>query len=228
MTTESEPETTTPTPEAPAEVAAPVEVAETPRATDGRFAPKPPTLDELLSRPDIAAELAKQTKLAAKKAVDEARDAAAQAAERAKMDEVGRLKAEKADAEAKLAATTERAASAERERDLSNALVTSGVRLVDEKSLDFVRFQAAKIADAEEIPMATAVTRVLGEHKYLIAPATSATPEPVATPVERPSTAPPTKPTQTPSAAKPEEGVDVMSMTRTEYEQYKRSQHGFH
>ena len=201
-----------------------------PREQNGTFAsPAEIPLAEILARPDVKAELNKQAKLAAKSAMEEAQEAARVAAERAKMDEVERLKLEKSEAEARATQNEAKAVAAERERDLANTLIAGNTKLASPKSLDFLRFNAFQLCDGDStLTMADAVNRVLAEHGYLVAGVESNTPAEapvVAPPVERPSTAPPTKTTQAPAAAKPDEGVDVMSMTKQEYLAYKRSTH---
>ncbi|MAF27864.1 MAG: hypothetical protein CL819_01290 [Croceicoccus sp.] len=190
----------------------------------------------MLARPDVQAEIAKQAKLAAKAAAEEQAETARVAAERAKMDEVDRLKAEKADAEAKAAAAVAEKANAERERDLAQVLVTDQVQLAEPTALDFLRFKATQIVSADpSVTMQAAVKTVLDQNPYLVkaagtpAPAAAGTAaQPPAEPPTRPSTAPATKPTTTPAAPKPNEGVDVMAMSRQEYEEYKRQQHSLH
>jgi hypothetical protein len=189
-------------------------------------------LDSILSRPDVKAELNKAAKLAAKRAMEEAQESARVAAERAKLDEVERLRLEMQEAEQRAVEATRKAQAAERERDLANTLIASDAKLANPRALDFLRFSAFGLCDADpDLAMGDAVKRVLGEHSYLIAPeavAAVAAPEPPQTPaqpVQRPSTAPPAKATQTPAAATPDSGVDVLSMSKQEYEKYKRAQH---
>jgi hypothetical protein len=184
----------------------------------------------------VQAEIAKQAKLAAKAAAEEQAEIARVAAERDKMDEVERLKAEKADALAAAEVANAAAANAERERDLAQVLVTDRVQLVEPSALDFLRFKATQIVDAEPgATMESAVKRVLVENPYLVtqpgtaAPAgTETAPQAPAAPVVRPSTAPATRAAATPAATKPDQGVDVMAMDRQEYEKYKRTQHSLH
>lgn len=201
-----------------------------PRREDGTFtSPTEIPLDQILNRPDVKAELNKQAKLAAKQAMEEAEEKARIDAERAKMDELERLKLEKQEAEQRAVEAARKATEAERERDLANTLIASNLKLANPRALDFLRFNAFGMCDADpNLTMADAVSRVLTEHSYLAAPADAAPaaqPQTPSQPVERPSTAPPTKPTQTPAAAKPEPGVDVLSMSKQEYENYKRRNH---
>jgi hypothetical protein len=187
---------------------------------------------ELLARSDVQAEIAKASKLAAKAAVEAAKAEAAQQAERAKMDEVERLRLEAQEAVAKVNAAEQVASEAIMERDLANALVTSDRRLQDSKALDYLRYQAFKaVSENDGMSMDVAVTKVLAEAPWLLqqadaAPATDPAAQPA--PVERPTTAPPSKETTAPPAQKPAPGVDVLSMTRAEYEDYKRRQHNLH
>jgi len=226
----SQPQPTPPTPAAAPQQAEPPAAAPQPRRDDGTFtSPAEIPLDSILARPDVKAELNKQAKLAAKAAMEEAEERARQEAERAKLDEVERLRLEKQEADQKVAEALRKATVAERERDLANTLIASDTKLANPRALDFLRFNAFGLCDADpDLSMADAVKRVLGEHTYLTvkpeAPA-AAQPETPAQPPERPSTAPPSKPTQTPAAPKPNEGVDVLSMSKQEYEEYKRSHH---
>ena len=222
---------TQPPAEAPAapeaEAPAAPESAPQPRSSDGTFAsPADVSLSDILARPDVKAELNKQAKLAAKTAMEEAEEAARVRAERAKMDEVERLKLEKVEAEQRATDAARKATAAERERDLANTLIAGNTKLGSPKALDFLRFNAFGLCDADPaLTMADAVSRVLSDHSYLVAPAASEQPQAPAAPVQRPSTAPPVKATQAPAAAKPAPGVDVLSMSKQDYERYKRENH---
>lgn len=243
-------ESETPTPEAPPEVttapetteeAAPVEAPSAPESAPSpepvsAEPPKPEALDAILGRDDVRAEIRKAAKLAASRAVEEEKERAHKEAERAKMEEVDRLRLEKQEAEQAAEAAREKVRGVERERDLAAALVASNVALADAAAMDFLRFKVLAEVDSDpDLAVSDAVARVLGSHAYLmktpeappVASSESTENRPVA-PQDRPNTAPVEKATQAPAAKESPPGVDVMKMSRQEYEEHRRRLHGIH
>ncbi len=246
--------TETPTPTEPA--AAPVEnavEAKTPEAapvSDGASAaesdqatppvepstPKaaePLSLSELLGRSDVQAEMAASAKKAAHQAVEKFRAEQQKAEERAKMDEVERLALEVKEAKESAEVSQQRAAEAVMERDLASVLVTQGQRVHDHRALDFLKHSAFKVVTENDgVTMQDAVGRVLKECPWIVAsdtPQVAATPaaEPP-TPIERPNTNPSPKATTAPAQENAPSGVDVMKLSRSEYEEYRRKHHNLH
>lgn len=198
--------------------------------------PKPEPLDAILGRDDVRAEIRKAAKIAASRAIEEEKERATEEARRAKMEEVERLRLEKQEAEQAAKDAAARVLGIERERDLASALVASGVSLVDGSAMDFLKFKAIEAADADpDLPISEAVARVLKANSYLVKPrgepAESATQsvenQPVA-PQDRPNTAPVSKATQAPASKESPAGLDVLKMSRQEYEEHRRQLHGIH
>ncbi len=223
------PEAATVAPEAQEAPAAEAQPA--PAADPLESAPEPPKLADVLQNPEIKAHLYAETKKAAASAVEAHKAAEEKAASRAKMDEVERLKLEMREATDKQVQAEARATEAVLERDLANVLVTRGDRLQDEKALEYVKFQAFKLVEANEgMAMDVAVTQIVGESPWLLS---SSTPAPsgeaaAQAPVVRPSTGSHPKETTAPPAQEPSKGVDVLSMSRSQYEEYRRKTHNLH
>lgn len=141
-------------------------------------------------------------------------------AERAKMEVADRLKAEKSDLAKERDEALEKQADAEFQLTFYRQLVSSGKTLVDADAIEFVRMKVAKKLE-DGADMADAVDGVLSENPYLVQ--TETTP-----PKQAPArTQPPTKKTTGKPAAKtPSDPVDVSKMTRQQFREHMRAQHG--
>lgn len=231
----------------------PAPAAGTPALTPPATPPAPvtppaPSGADMLAHPDVVAEIRRQNAATEARIRAEEADKATKAAERAKMEEADRLRAEKTDAETASAAAAVATKDAERSRDIYKGLAITEQRLVDENAMEYVKgLVEARVKGGETID--AAVKKVFETHPYLVKPATApaaaatatsaatgggtATGATVAgaatgegTPATPPAGAPP-KVTSVPAADTPKPPVDVMKMTPQEYRQYKRDTYGY-
>lgn len=166
---------------------------------------------------------------AAKAAKAEAEESAKIAAERSQMDELTRIKAELEDSQKAAALASEQAKTAQDNADFSLALVGAGVQLAGSEAAELIRYAASKRRAADpELTMDAAVKAALEANPYLVAQAT----QPAGQVEEAPApqltlhTAPDAK---TPAPTAPKRAtppVDVLELSESDYQAYKRAQYG--
>jgi len=228
-----------PTPETPASEAPaqePTQAAPEPESAPETPAEEPEvTFDDVLADPDLAraAKQRQDAAIADAKAKWEADRK--QAEERSKMEETERLSAEKGDLAKENAQLKEQLLNTQLDRDMTSALVEDGVQLSTADSLDFVRFQATKLAAETDMDIKAATRAVIERHPYLVStPEPSpggATQEQPAPSGQRTSTVPSkaaSPQNQAPTQPEPEDAVDTLGMTPQQYRDYRRSKHGIH
>ncbi len=230
---EGAPETSTPEP-APDSEPAPEPVAATPKSEAAKKGHST-RQKRAARRAELAEDADVQILLdqATKRGETKAKEAAAEAANRASMSELERAQAEANDFKAKLEAKDAELATQRGEREYGDALIESGLK-VRAKSRKIFRQQVAEaMANDDTLSHADAITVTATEHDYLITPATqqgtAAQPGQTAPQQQRSgaSTTPaPKRETAAPAAPDPKKPVDVMSMPTKEYREYRRQKYG--
>lgn len=187
---------------------------------------------EMMSHPDVAAQVQAAVTAAAKEARERVEQEAKVKAEREKMDAVGRAEAEKKEAQDLAEESNKKAISARLELDMHKSLADREVVLQSKDARGFVHYQAVALVNSTDgMSMDAAVQKVLADNPWLIkTPEQSAptlTPEQAAAAgtTPRPSTAPTVRTTTTPVVDIPTEGVDTLAMTAAEYQEYKQTRH---
>jgi len=231
----STPETSeAPTPEVVEESAPPVVSDGEEEAAPAVTSAPPVPSEETVSLADVKAMIRAERKKAADEAVSKHKAELEKEAERQKMDALERLQLETKEAQDAQAAAEKIAQDAVLERDLAQVLVKEGKQLQDDRAHGFLKDEALKMVSSDDgVTMEEAVSKVLTESPWLLrasAEATSSTnaPEAPTAPVVRPSTNAPNKETTAPAKQTPNQGVDVLSMSRAEYEEYRRRTHNLH
>lgn len=183
-----------------------------------------PTVDvqKLIQSPAIQEQLRLAAEAAFKKGQEAAKEEADKAAARAKMEETERLKLEKQEADDKAAAAERTLNKTKVELGVARTLADGNIQLEDPaKSRAFVEFKVDEYL--RQNPTATteaAALAVLAENPYLIKKG-EASAAAVSTTIVAPTT------TVTTTNAQPAPvTVDVLSMSKAEYDAYKRKQHG--
>lgn len=210
------------------------ESAEPPAEPDTAETPTYDPLTDPKVQARIRAESEKAAKKAAQKARAEAEAEAKKKADRAKLDEVERLKAERQDALDQVAKLEAQHGEAIAEQQLTNALIAGNHRLAGGSALDFLRIAAKQaVASDEELSMEQAVADVLAANPFLVKAPEPQAPQAPQQGTQRPNApAPDTQPAGQPrqpaprAAKKPTPTVDTMSMTPAEYEKHRREVHG--
>jgi len=187
------------------------------------------TLEDLLNDPIIARELKNRTQQQVTSALEAQQKKLATEQERAKMEESDRLRAEKADEEARRIAAEKKASDLMLDSEFSTAFMRSGTQLANPASIDFIKSQARATMEAEGLSMEACVAEVLEKHAYLVAPPQAPQPVAPAPPPPAASSVPPAqvKHTETPAQETPKNSVDTRNMTPQEYKRYRRETHGF-
>lgn len=218
---------TDPAPIAPAvtPVATPA-VTPTPTPPVVPVAPKEAVVDvqKLLQSPAIQEQLRLAAEAAFKKGQDAAKEEADKAAARAKLEETDRLRLEKQEADEKTAAAERTLNDTKVKLGVARALADASVQLEKPaESRDFIEYKVEAYLKQNPTTSPEAAAQViLAEHPYLIKKAGV----PAEAPVVPTTIVAPTSVVTTTNTTPAPITVDVLSMSKAEYDAYKRKQHG--
>lgn len=146
--------------------------------------------------------------------------------ERAKMEEIDRIRAEREDVEKERDAFREEIARLQADSAYHDALISSAVQLVSQDAAQFLRMKVEQLRSAQDISWQEAISGAVAEAPFLVKqdpPPAEAPPPQLSTTV--PAAPAPRRSTEAPARASAAEPVDVLKMTPQEYARYKVEKH---